>query len=396
MRIALILMLCTACASSPADRPARILDLGGRPGAAGVGGPAPARPGGLVTRIQDPGTFDALARGEALYYKGELDAAVQALEAAYAPLEAHPEWLPPEASRRGTIYQHLLVLYRLRAERGDDGRALADWLALHLTDQDPSVLSVPPMVEAALSGRRDAVRSRAGLLTVEVRDPGDWEVYVDGRRVGAAPLRRIELPVGLHAVEIREGGDGAQVRHRIIEPGENRVVVEPGLDRTLVLAADRPAAIRGDAALPSKIRAAGWLTRAADAEAATLTFGDAPGGLLVVPGGGFVRPLPDGALTARALRPPGRWRPWAALGLGIGAAVAGAAAGALSGLRNQEVRDLNAAPFHDTRPRIQRLEAGAWGALGVAGALGLGAGGVGLWHLLDRGHPALRDLPPVD
>ncbi len=117
---------------------------------------------------------------------------------------------------------------------------------------------------------------------------------------------------------------------------------------------------------------------------------------MVIPGGGFVRPLGAGRVDAQVLRPPGRWRPWVALGLGLGAVAAGAVSGALAGLRNQEVRDLNGAPFHDTRPRIRRLEAGAWGALGVAAGLSLGAGGVGLWHLLDTGHPALRDLPPTD
>ncbi len=392
----LLMLFCTACASGPPDRPVRILDLG-----VPVDGdveriPSPVRPGGLAPRTTDAGSMDALARGEALYYEGELGAAAEALEAAFAPLEAHPEWLPAEAARRRVVYQNLLVLYRLRVARGGDGEALADWVALHLTDQDPSVLRVPPMVEAAVSGRRDAVRARAGLLTVEVRDPGDWEVHVDGRRVGAAPLRRVELPAGHHAVEIRGGGDGTLVRHRIIEPGDNRVVIEPDLDRTLILAAGAPAGIRGDAPLPRKIRAAGWLARSVDAEAAPLAPGGAGEELLVVPGGGFVRPLPRSGVRADALASPMRWRPWVALGLGLGAVVAGTAAGALAGLRNQEVRDLNGSPFQDTRPTIRRLEAGAWGALGAAAGLGLGGGAIGLWHLLDHGHPALRDLPPVD
>ena len=96
-----------------------------------------------------------------------------------------------------------------------------------------------------------------------------------------------------------------------------------------------------------------------------------------------------------ALRPPGRWRAWTALGLGISAVTAGTVAAVLAGLRNREVRELNEG-YHDTRPRIRRLEAGAWSALGVSLGFTLGAGGVGAWHLLDRGHPALQDLPPVD
>ena len=252
------------------------------------------------------------------------------------------------------------------------------------------------MVEAALSGRRDAVRTVTALLSVEVRDPLEWEVYVDGRRVGAAPLRRIELPAGLHAVEVRRGDEASWVRHRVFAGDDNRIIVEPALDRTLVIEEGRAAALDGDAALPLKIRAAGWLATAAAADAAPVFEDDPEDLLLVVPGGGFVRPLPDGRLTADSLRPPGRWRPWTALGLGLGAVAAGTVAAVLAGLRNQEVRDLNASPYHDSRPRIRRLEAGAWGALGAAVGLSLGAGGVGLWHLLDKGHPALSDLPPID
>ncbi len=396
MRILLTLLLCTACASNPTERRVRILELGRVAEGAVELVAAPTAPGSLVPRSLGASALEALERGEALYYKGELDAAAQGLEEGFAALEGHPEWLPAGGSHRAAIYTRLLSLYRIRAERGGDARGLADWVALHLTDQDPSVLSVPPLVEAALSGRRDAVRARVGLLTVEVRDPGEWEVFVDGRRVGAAPVRRIELPAGRHAVELRSGPQRSYVRHRVLGAGDNRVVIEPALDRSLVLAADRPAAVAAEAALPMKIRAAGWLALAADAEAAPLVLGGSGEDLLVVPGGGFVRPLPDGPLSVQVLRPPGRWRPWVALGLGLCAVAAGTVSGVLAGLRNQEVRDLNESPFHDTRPRIRRLEAGAWGALGVAAGLSLGAGGVGLWHLLDAGHPALRDLPPTD
>ena len=172
---------------------------------------APERPGGIVPQVPSAGIFEALELGEAQYYSGELDAAAESLERAFARLEDHPEWLPAAAEHRIAVYKRLLALYRLRVERGGEGRDLADWLARHLTDQDPSVLSVPPMIEAALSGWRDAVRARSALLSVEVRDEADWEVYVDGRRLGVAPLRGIELPAGLHAVDgafsdLRHGG----------------------------------------------------------------------------------------------------------------------------------------------------------------------------------------------
>ncbi|MFH1530699.1 MAG: PEGA domain-containing protein [Pseudomonadota bacterium] len=394
--IVALLALVTACASTSTDRPVRLLALGPAVEGAVEVVPVPVRPGGLVPRAPSAGALDALVRGEELYYGGELDAAAQTLEAAFVLLEGHPEWLPPDGGRRGVVYRRLLPLYRLRAERGGDGEGLADWLALHLTDQDPSVLSVPPMVEAALSGRRDAVRARSALLSVEVRAPEEWEVYLDGRRLGAAPLRRIEIPAGLHAVEVRREAESSWVRHRVVVAGENRVVIEPALDRALVLEEGRGAAVNGAAPLPLKLRAVGWLAMAAGAEVAPLLLKESGEVLLVVPGGGFVRPLPDGGVTFGALQPPGRWRPWTALGLGIGAAAAGVVAAVFAGLRNQAVRDLNASPFQDTRPRIRRLEAGAWGALGMAAGLSLGAGGVGLWHALDRGSPALRDLPSVD
>jgi len=356
---------------------------------------APERPGGIVPQVPSAGIFEALELGEAQYYSGELDAAAESLERAFARLEDHPEWLPAAAEHRIAVYKRLLALYRLRVERGGEGRDLADWLARHLTDQDPSVLSVPPMIEAALSGWRDAVRARSALLSVEVRDEADWEVYVDGRRLGVAPLRGIELPAGLHAVEARWDAESSRVRHRVLEPGGNRVVIEPALDRALVIEEGRAAGIRRDAALPLKIRAAGWLALAAGAEAAPLSPEDGRGRLLVVPRGRFVRSIPEGPVDVGALRPPGRWRAWTALGLGISAVTAGTVAAVLAGLRNREVRELNEG-YHDTRPRIRRLEAGAWSALGVSLGFTLGAGGVGAWHLLDRGHPALQDLPPVD
>jgi len=139
----------------------------------------------------------------------------------------------------------------------------------------------------------------------------------------------------------------------------------------------------------------GWLTLASGAEAAPLHLDDSAA-LLVVPGGGFVRPLSDQGISLASLRPPGKWRPWTALGLAVAAAAAGTASAILADQRNQEVKDLNEAPFFDTRPKIQRLEAAAWGTFGTALGLALGAGSVGLWHLLDQGHPALVDLPPHD
>ena len=394
--LSIFFVLCTACAAGAPERTVRVLVLGAPVRGAVESVPVSERPGGLVPCPPVDGALGALARGEALYYAGELDAAAQILEEGFALLEGHPELLPSEGSRRCSAYKHLLILYRLRAERGGDGKSLADWVALHLTDQDPSVLNVPPMVEAALSGRRDAVRARTARVSVEVREDGEWEVYVDGRRVGEAPLRRIELAAGLHAVQARRGSDASRVRHRVLNAGDNRVVIEPSLDRTLVLEEGRPAALDAGASVPRRIRAAGWLARSAGAEAALLRLEDRGEDLLVVPGGGFVRPLAGREVGVRALRAPGRWRPWAALGLGIGAVAAGTVAAVLAGLRNQEIRALNAAPFQDTRPRIRRLEAGAWGAFGVSLSLSLGAGGVGLGHLLDRGHPALRDLPPAD
>ena len=355
---------------------------------------APERPGGLVPRARVGGALVALEEGEELYYKGELDKAAEVMEGSFHRLVGHPEWLPVPAADRRSVYRRLMVLYRLRSERDGDDRGLADWLALHLTDQDPSVLSVPPRVEAALSGRRDAVRARTALLSVEVRDPGEWEVYVDGRRLGAAPLWRLEMPVGLHAVEVRAGDECSWVRHRVLEPGGNRVIIEPALDRSLVLEEGRPAALNAQASLPMKIRAVGWLAQAAGAEIGSLFLDDPDEGLLVVPGGGFVRPMGAGQISLGTLKPPGRWRPWVALGLAIGAAAAGTTAGVLASMHNRSVRELERSPIIDTRPRIRRLKAGAWGALGVSLGLSLGAGGIGLWHLLDRGHPALHDLPP--
>ncbi len=395
----LLLLILVACATQPAERRVRILLLrptvpGQAPAAAMDEITAAERPAGLIPRVHTGDLLEALSLGEELYFQGgELDTAFQTLEAAFARLMVHPEWLPADAAGRAAIYRYLLALYRLRVERGGQGTDLADWLARHLTDQDPSVLRVPPLVEAALSGRRDAIRSRTAFLTVEVRAPGEWEVHVDGRRVGTTPLRRTELPAGFHAIEVRKGTEASWVRHRILKPGENRLVVEPALDRTLVIEEGRSATIDRTAALPLKIRAVGWLTLASGAEAAPLHLDDSAA-LLVVPGGGFVRPISDEGVSLASLQPPGQWRPWTALGLAIAAAAAGTASGILAAQRNQEVKDLNAAPFFDTRPKIQRLEAAAWGTLGTALGLALGAGSVGLWHLLDQGHPALVDLPP--
>ncbi|MBM4370635.1 MAG: PEGA domain-containing protein, partial [Deltaproteobacteria bacterium] len=338
-----------------------------------------------------------LAEGEELFHRGDAAPATEALEAGFRSLELHPELLPAAPERRAAVYGSLLVLYRLRTEAGGASEALSEWLAVHLPDQDPTVLRVPPLVEAALSGRRDAVRARTAILTAEVLGPGAWEVYVDGRRLGEAPLRRVEVPAGRHVLELRrEGGPGSPVRDLVLGAGSRRVVVEPGLEEALVLASDRPAALREGLAQPARVRGAAWLARAAGAEAALVP---GPGGhpwLLVVPGGGFVRPLPEEGVTAAALAPPGRWRPWTALGLGIAATLAAGTAGVLAGLRDQEVRELNRAPFEDTRPGIRALETGAWAAAGAALALALGGGGIGLWHLLDPGEPALRSLPPAD
>lgn len=126
-------------------------------------------------------------RGEALFERGDYDAALAEYERSYALLDGHPDayvllFNIGQAYERSHRYDRALEYYRRYLEEG--GEAAEDRAA------------VQSRVET-LEGLLGQVRIRANV--------SDAEVWVDDHRVGAA-LESVRVTGGRHVVELRLAG----------------------------------------------------------------------------------------------------------------------------------------------------------------------------------------------
>lgn len=153
-----------------------------------------------------------LAAGESLFWQGQLDEAGGALAAAFEVLKDHPELLPSSKDDRAKAYGALLVLFRLRAGDETGAAEIAAWLASHMPDQDPSVQTVPPELEARLSNT--VIKSRTpGWKLGAAGDVGRrCSLLVDGLESGTVPVHGLPVTNGAHRIwSVCGAGEGSLV-----------------------------------------------------------------------------------------------------------------------------------------------------------------------------------------
>lgn len=92
-----------------------------------------------------------------------------------------------------------------------------------------SEIEYPPKFVRLFGAVRDGVLAEpSGSLQIEMAGPGEYEVEVDGRRVGIAPVDVVDLPPGRHF--LRAVGEGMERVQGVItlDPGERReLLLEP-------------------------------------------------------------------------------------------------------------------------------------------------------------------------
>jgi hypothetical protein len=193
---------------------------------AAPGGPAPrARASTARPRAAAASARASAARlqvAEQRFNRGEFEAALEVLDAAAR-----------ETRDERTLGRLHLLRAKCHAALRDTARS-QEALASAL-EHDPEAALDPERVDPALVQQLEDLRGRTrGELRVRVNRPG-VRVLVDGRPVGAAPLRTA-LPIGRHTVEARSA-DGRQrdVEQVLVRAGRTSEV-------SLTLAPEPPAA----------------------------------------------------------------------------------------------------------------------------------------------------------
>ncbi len=130
---------------------------------------------------------DRQARGRALLDAGDANGALAEFEAVYTLLEGHP--------RR---FMALANIGRAHQTLGQYDRAMT-YYERYLEEGGPDAED-----RAAVQAAIDALASLLGTVTITTNVP-EAEVWIDNRRVGAAP-GDVRVPGGVHALELRAAG----------------------------------------------------------------------------------------------------------------------------------------------------------------------------------------------
>ncbi len=130
-------------------------------------------------------------------------------------MRSRTEWLPTAPKDRALTYGVVATWMRLKAEAGEPGavQESALWLAVHMSDQQPSVRSMPPELELLAS--RMLERVRASHVKIDIEPPAECQepagVFMDGLALGTLPLH-IMVPLGEHTFWVQCGSLTSWVR----------------------------------------------------------------------------------------------------------------------------------------------------------------------------------------
>jgi hypothetical protein len=260
-----------------------------------------------------------LSRATELFFKGDLEGARGPLDRLRQTLVANPARLPRDEQAREDLYAALLLLYRIAWMQGGPDEELANWLALYLPDQEPSVAQVPPEMEARLAHARGA---QQGARPLRIRlDPGGPEcsVYSDGLLLGGGSNMVHNLTPTAHWLQVDCEGRSLPLLHRVTSDGELKL--RPQLEAQLTTCGG--ALCLSPHPDPEVARANAAIAAAAAGAQGTLSL-DAQGATYTPVSGTWSRRLPlrDGRINLDAVPPARHARNWLALSSLLGSAAA--------------------------------------------------------------------------
>lgn len=164
---------------------------------------------------------ERLKEGTVLYERAQPDQAIPVLTDSVRLLEAGLA----VSTDAGDLHQALMTLGLAQVGMGDEASARANFRRAAVLDparQLDTVRYSPDVVEIY-----EAIRAEIATETpsrVEVSASADAEVWVDGRALGATPVRWFDLPAGRHFLLVRGPGGAHHYEVLTLGPGESRTV----------------------------------------------------------------------------------------------------------------------------------------------------------------------------
>jgi hypothetical protein len=164
----------------------------------------------LAQTSDPPNVIEArqrVQRGQALFDRGDFDAALTEFESAYEMIGAHPRrylvlYNVALCHERRFRYDVALTFYRRYLEEGGEGAENAE----------------------QVRGTVHTLESLVGVLHVRVEPAGvSAEVWVDDRQIGTAP-GDVRMPAGMHDLELRAEGYLSERRSVQLPAGGEREV----------------------------------------------------------------------------------------------------------------------------------------------------------------------------
>lgn len=148
-----------------------------------------------------------LSEGQVLYDRAEPDQAIPVLEEAVQLLIQGLAISPNPNNLQNALV--LLATCQLTLGETDAARASFERLALLNPDRELDPVNHAPQVISLYNEVRSALKAQASAtLTVTASVSTPAEVYIDGRKAGAAPVTDLSLPPGRHYLLVR-ANDGA-------------------------------------------------------------------------------------------------------------------------------------------------------------------------------------------
>jgi hypothetical protein len=338
-----------------------------------------------------------LQQGVDAFFAIEIDAAREALEQAFAALQADPTLLEPGGVARTAVEAGLLTLARVALHEGRDAEAtqVVQWLLRTWPDVLPTEASYPAGVVTLVQAMRSDLAGRVGLVGwTSVGGGSGCHLLVDGVDRGS------ETPVPVAAGEVT-----VQVRCEQGDGWRRRVSVEAG--RSTLVRSAVPVEARltfGEGAVrptePLDAAGVGSMRALSDALGAPLLVASVVEGRVVVqpvdadgvgqaPGVQAVEAEP---VMVEASEDPPTLLPWA--WASAGAAVALAAGGlTLHLVHDARVRE-TASPAPGAIDDARTMEAAAIGLYAGAGAAAVGSIVLFVLHETDEPPPVSASAGP--
>jgi len=173
-----------------------------------------------VKSVATPAGDEALSRlreGDGSFYKGNVEEGKRLLLDAWTYLKENPQSLPSEDAQRAGVYRSLLTLLRVFGK--DEPGAfdeLSHWLAIHMSDQTPSVVLLPPVLAAEASKAVEQA-SRAQVLVSSPAPESCMSaavLHADGRAIAGLPASGQRLVAGDHSFHVSCDGAASWARAR--------------------------------------------------------------------------------------------------------------------------------------------------------------------------------------